>query len=88
MFLIFFNVININIYLFIYFNDNDSYWLRQLIYLSMIDEHIIPIEFGSNSFNANCDFNTKAHSLWWKVFINWNVRNEWFNDKKKAQGKQ
>jgi hypothetical protein len=36
----------------------------------MIDEHIIPIEFGSNSFNANCDFNKKTHSLERKVFIN------------------
>jgi len=26
----------------------------------MIDEHIISIEFGSNSFNATCDFNTKT----------------------------
>jgi hypothetical protein len=31
-------------------NDNDSYWLKLLIYLFMIDEHIISIEFSSNSF--------------------------------------
>ncbi len=30
-------------------NDNNSYWLGRLIYLSLIDEHIILIEFGSNS---------------------------------------
>jgi hypothetical protein len=40
-------------------NDNDSYWLECLIYLSMIDEHIILINFGFNSFNETCDFNTK-----------------------------
>jgi len=52
----------------------------------MIDEHIISIEFGSNSFNATCDFNTKARSSKWKIFMNWNVRNEWYNVKK-VQGK-
>jgi len=43
-------------------NDNDSYWLWWLIYLSMINEHIISIEFDFNSFNATCGFNTKVHS--------------------------
>jgi hypothetical protein len=38
--------------------DNDSYWLGWLIYLFMIDEHIILIEFGFNSFNVTCGFNT------------------------------
>ncbi len=66
-------------------NDNDSYWLRQLIYYFMIDEHIISIEFGSNSFNATCDFNTKVCSSKWKVFMNWNVRNEWYNDKESTR---
>ncbi len=28
----------------------------------MIDEHIILVEFHSNSFNATSDFNTKACS--------------------------
>jgi len=28
----------------------------------MIDEHIISIEFGFNSFNATCGFNTKVRS--------------------------
>jgi hypothetical protein len=36
----------------------------------MIDEHIISIEFGSNSLNATCDFNTKARSLKEKIFMN------------------
>jgi hypothetical protein len=53
-------------------NDNDSYWLWHLIYLFMI----ISIEFYSNSFNATCDFNTKAHSSKRKVFMNWNVQDE------------
>jgi hypothetical protein len=26
----------------------------------MIDEHITLVEFGSNSFNATCDFNRKV----------------------------
>jgi hypothetical protein len=41
-------------------NDNDSYWWRWLIYLSMIDEQIISIKFSSNSFNGTCDFNIKT----------------------------
>ncbi len=53
---IFFNIIKkLN-----FANDNNSYWLGRLIYLYMIDEHIISIEFGSNSFNGTCDFNTKT----------------------------
>jgi len=52
----------------------------------MIDEHIISIEFSSNSFNATCDFNTKTRSLEGKIFMNWNVWNEWYNGKK-TQGK-
>jgi hypothetical protein len=44
--------------------------------LFVIDKHIISIEFGSNSFNATCNFNTKAHFLEEKIFMNCNVRNE------------
>jgi hypothetical protein len=36
----------------------------------MIDEHIISIEFGSNLFNATCDFNTKFHSSKGEVIMN------------------
>jgi hypothetical protein len=36
----------------------------------MIDEHNILVEFGSNSFNATCDFNTKARSSKGKIFMN------------------
>jgi hypothetical protein len=38
--------------------------------LFIIDEHIILIEFGSNSFNAARDFNTKAHFSKEEVFMN------------------
>jgi hypothetical protein len=48
-------------------NDNNSYWLRQLIYIFMIDEHIILIEFGSNSFNVTCEYSKKKY-LWIKMF--------------------
>jgi hypothetical protein len=64
-------------------NDNESNWLWWLIYLSMIYEHIISIKFGFNSFNATCDFYTKTHSSKTKIFMNWNVRDEWYNGKKK-----
>ncbi len=36
----------------------------------MIDEHIISVKFGSNSFNAICDFNPKACSSKRKIFMN------------------
>jgi hypothetical protein len=37
----------------------------------MIDEHIIiSIEFGCNSFNATCDFNTKICFPKGEVFMN------------------
>jgi hypothetical protein len=36
----------------------------------MIDEHIILIEFGFNSFNATCGFNKKAYSSKVKIFLN------------------
>jgi hypothetical protein len=36
----------------------------------MVYEHIIWIEFGSNSFNATCDFNTKSHFSKGKIFMN------------------
>jgi hypothetical protein len=36
----------------------------------MIDKFIILVEFGSSSFNATCDFNTKACSSKGEVFVN------------------
>ncbi len=63
---IFFNVIKILNFA----NDNDSYWLKRLIYLSMIEEHIISIELSSNSINATCDFNTKTRSSKGKLLMN------------------
>jgi len=36
----------------------------------MIDEHIISTESNSNSFNATCDFNTKARSSKGEVLMN------------------
>jgi hypothetical protein len=36
----------------------------------MINEHIILVEFGSNSFNATCDFNTKTHFSKEEIFMN------------------
>jgi hypothetical protein len=36
----------------------------------MINEHIISVKFGSNSFHITCDFNTKALSLKGEVFMN------------------
>ncbi len=53
----------------------------------MINEHIILFEFFSNSFNATCDLNTKSNSSKTKIFMNWNIWNEWYNGKK-TQGKQ
>ncbi len=64
-----------------YVNDNHLYWLGRLIYLSMINEHIISIEFSSNSFNATYDFNTKVNFSEREEFMNWNVQNEWYNGK-------
>ncbi len=66
-------------------SDNDSYWLGWLIYVFMIDEHIITIEFSSNSFNATYDFNTKTRFSKGKIFMNWNVRDEWYNDKESTR---
>ncbi len=51
----------------------------------MIDEHNMSVEFGSNSFNATCDFNTKTCSSKGKIFINWNVQDEWYNGKKSTR---
>jgi hypothetical protein len=56
-------------------------WLQQLIYLFMINEHIILVEFGFNSFNAIYDLNTKSCSSKGEVFLNWNVWDEWYNGK-------
>jgi hypothetical protein len=36
----------------------------------MINEHIILVEFGFNSFHAMCEFNTKVHSSKGKIFMN------------------
>jgi hypothetical protein len=36
----------------------------------MIDKHSILVEFGSNSFNATFDFNTKAHFSKGEIFMN------------------
>ncbi len=33
-------------------------------------QHIISVEFGSYSFNATCDFNTKPHFSKGEVFMN------------------
>jgi hypothetical protein len=66
-------------------NDKISYWWWRLIYFSMIDEHIISIESSSNSFNATCDFCTKKLSSKWKILMNWNVQNEWYNDKESTR---
>jgi hypothetical protein len=56
-------------------NDNYSYWLRRLIYLSMIDEHIISIEFGSNSFNVIFDFkgDFKRRSIYELKCLKWMI---------------
>jgi hypothetical protein len=36
----------------------------------MIDEHIILVELGSNSFNATCGFKTKTCSSKGEVLMN------------------
>jgi hypothetical protein len=36
----------------------------------MINEHVISIEFRSNSFNVTCDFNTKTCYSKEEVFMN------------------
>ncbi len=73
MFWIFFYVIKKSI------NDKDSYWLKWLLYLFMIDEHIISIKSCSNSFNATCDFNTKTHFSKREILMNCNVQDELYN---------
>jgi len=55
------------------------------MYMSMIDEHIISIEPSSNWFDATCDFNTKAHFSKREVLMNWNVQNQWYNNKEKKR---
>jgi hypothetical protein len=66
-------------------NDNDSKWLRLLMYLFMIDDHIISIGFGFNWFHIACGFNTKMHYSKRKVLINLNVQDEWYNGKNKQK---
>jgi hypothetical protein len=51
----------------------------------MINEHIVLVEFGFNSFNVICDFNTKAHYLKTKIFMNQNVWDEWYNGKENTR---
>jgi hypothetical protein len=55
------------------------YWLKWLTYLSLIDEHIILVEFSYNSFNATCGFITKTCFSKWEILLNWNIWNEWYN---------
>jgi len=64
-----------------YINEKDSYWLKWLLYLFMIDEHIISIKSCSNSFNATCDFNTKTHFSKREILMNCNVQDELYNGK-------
>jgi len=53
----------------------------------MIDKHIISVEFGSNSFNVTCDFNTN-HVLQKEKYLG--IEMFEMNDimVKKTQGKQ
>jgi len=46
----------------------------------MIDEHIISIKSCSFSYNATCDFNTKARFSKREVLVNCNVQDELYND--------
>jgi hypothetical protein len=62
-------------------NDNDWKWLRWLMYLFMINDHNISIEFGFNWFHVACGFNTKMPYSKWKVLINLNAQDEWYNGK-------
>jgi hypothetical protein len=36
----------------------------------MINKHIMLVEFGSNSFNATCEINTKTRSSKGEIFMN------------------
>ncbi len=47
--------------------------------------HIILIEFDFNSFTATCDFNIEACSSKRKIFMDWNVWNEWYNGKEQVE---
>jgi hypothetical protein len=68
-----------------YFNEKDSYWLGWLIYLFMIDEHIILVEYNYNSFNTTCGLNTKTCSSKKEILMNWNVWNEWYIGKENTR---
>jgi hypothetical protein len=63
----------------------NSYWLGQLIFLSMIDKHIIWVELGCNSSNATCGFNTKTHCSKGEILMNWHVRDEWYSGKENTR---
>ncbi len=60
---------------------NNSKWLRWLMYLSIIDEHIILDEFNFNWLKSAYDFTTKLCSSKGKILMKLNVWNEWFNGK-------
>ncbi len=49
----------------------------------MINGHNISIEFGSNLLNSTRDFNTKTRYS--KLFMNWNVQDEWYNGKESTR---
>jgi len=51
----------------------------------MIDDHIISIGFSFNWFHTACGFNTKMHYSKWKMLINLNVQDEWYNGKNKPK---
>jgi hypothetical protein len=54
-------------------------YLSLLMYLSMIDGHIISIEFKRNVFNDATFFNTNACSYNGDVLMNLNVLGAWYN---------
>ncbi len=53
--------------------------LGLLMYLSMIDGHIISMKSEGNVFNDTTFFNTNAHSCNGDVLMNLNVLNTWYN---------
>ncbi len=49
------------------------------MYLSMINGHIIFVEFKGNIFNDATFLNTSAHSCNGDVLMNLNVLDAWYN---------
>ncbi len=45
--------------------------------MSRIDAHNMSVELGFNWFNKDCGFNTKTHSWYGEILINYNVHDEW-----------